>query len=189
MASQQSTKEKVGIQFKETTLKGAFVIEPETFADERGFFARSFSDREFAAHGINARLVECNISYNVKKHTIRGMHFQSAPHAQAKLVRCTAGAILDVIIDLRPASPTFGQWFGVELTSRNRLMLFVPAGFAHGFQTLEHETEVFYEVSDYYEPASCGGVRWDDPAFQIEWRERKNVVVNERDRTYPDFKF
>lgn len=178
----------MGIKFKETELKGAFVIEPERFADERGFFARSFSDKEFSAAGIDARLVECNISYNLKKHTIRGMHFQSAPYAQAKLVRCTAGAIFDVIIDLRPASPTFGQWLGVELTSRNRLMLFVPENFAHGFQTLEDETEVFYEVSDYYAPASCGGVRWDDSGFGIRWPESKSVIINERDRTYPDFK-
>ena len=179
----------MAINFKETVLKGAFVIEPETFADERGFFARSFSDQEFARQGINSRLVECNISYNLKKHTIRGMHFQSAPHAQAKLVRCTAGAILDVIIDLRPGSSTLGQWFGVELTSRNHRMLFVPEGFAHGFQTLEDETEVFYEVSDYYAPASCGGVRWDDAAFRIDWPEKENVTINERDRSYPDFKF
>lgn len=178
----------MGIKFNETELKGAFVIEPERFDDERGFFARSFSDKEFAAAGIEARLVECNISYNLKKHTIRGMHFQSAPHAQAKLVRCTAGAILDAIIDLRPASPTFGKWIGVELTSRNHLMLFVPEGFAHGFQTLADETEVFYEVSDYYAPASCGGVRWNDPAFSIDWREKKNVIINERDSSYPDFK-
>ncbi len=179
----------MGIKFKETALKGAFVIEPERFADDRGFFARSFSEKEFAVQGINVRLVECNISYNLKKHTIRGMHFQSVPHAQAKLVRCTAGAILDVIIDLRPGSPTLGQWLGVELTSRNRLMLFVPEGFAHGFQTLEDETEVFYEVSDYYAPASCGGVRWDDAAFRIDWSEKKNVIINERDRSYLDFKF
>ena len=179
----------MGIKFIETELKGAFVIEPERFDDERGFFARSFSDKEFAEHGINTQLVECNISYNLKKHTIRGMHFQSAPHAQAKLVRCTAGTILDVIIDLRPASLTLGQWIGVELTSRNRQMLYVPDGFAHGFQTLEDETEVFYEVSNYYAPASCGGVRWDDPVFDIEWCEKKTVIINERDRSYPDFKF
>ncbi len=179
----------MGIKFKETALKGAFVIEPERFDDERGFFARSFSAKEFAKQGINTQLVECNISYNLKKGTIRGMHFQAAPHAQAKLVRCTAGAILDVIIDLRPASPTLGQWVGVELTAQNRKMLYVPEGFAHGFQTLVDETEVFYEVSDYYAPESCGGVRWDDNAFRIDWREKQNVTINERDRSYPDFKF
>ena len=177
----------MGINFRETELKGAFVIEPERFDDERGFFARSFSHREFEAHGVEARLVECNISFNRRRHTIRGMHFQRAPHAQAKLVRCTAGAIYDVIIDLRPGSETFARWVGVELSAENRAMLYVPAGFAHGFQTLADETEVFYQVSAYYEPASCGGVRWDDPAFAIQWREPEDVTINERDRTYADF--
>jgi dTDP-4-dehydrorhamnose 3,5-epimerase len=177
----------MGIIFKETKLAGAFVIEPETFADERGFFARSFSDREFAAQGIDPRMVECNISYNKKKHTIRGMHFQAAPHAQAKLVRCTQGAIYDAIIDLRPESPTFNQWVGEELTAENRRMLYVPKGFGHGFQTLVDDTEVFYQVSDYYAPASAGGVRWNDPAFEIRWPAADGVIVNERDSSYPDY--
>ena len=177
----------MGISFQETELQGAFVITPERFEDERGFFARSFSDREFEAHGINPRLVECNISFNRRRHTIRGMHFQRSPHAQAKLVRCTAGSIYDVIIDLRPGSKTFGRWVGVELTAENRLMLYVPEGFAHGFQTLADETEVFYQVSAYYAPESCDGARWDDPAFAVRWPATDNVTINERDQSYPDF--
>jgi dTDP-4-dehydrorhamnose 3,5-epimerase len=180
----------MGIIFKETKLKGAFVVEPERFEDERGFLARSFSLREFEARGVNARLVECNISFNRRKHTVRGMHFQSAPHAQAKLVRCTAGAIHDVIIDLRPDSETYAQWVGAELTAENRRMLYVPEGFAHGFQTLADDTEVFYQVSGFYAPQAAGGVRWDDPAFGIDWPEpdARRVVINERDGTYPDFR-
>lgn len=178
----------MGIIFRETKLKGAFVIEPEKFEDERGFFARSFSDKEFEAHGINPRMVECNISFNKKKHTIRGMHFQSAPYAQAKLVRCTQGAIFDAMIDLRPDSPTYKQWIAEELTAKNRLMLYVPEGFAHGFQTLENDTEVFYQVSAHYEPASCGGVRWNDPTFDIGWPEVERVILNERDGAYPEYR-
>lgn len=178
----------MGIIFRETKLKGAFVIEPEKFEDERGFFARSFSDKEFEAHGINPRMVECNISFNKKKHTIRGMHFQSAPYAQAKLVRCTQGAIFDAMIDLRPDSPTYKQWIAEELTAKNRLMLYVPEGFAHGFQTLENDTEVFYQVSAHYEPASCGGVRWNDSTFDIGWPEVERVILNERDRAYPEYR-
>lgn len=177
----------MGIIFKETELKGAFVINPEIYEDERGFFARSFSDLEFEAQGVNPRVVESNISFNRRRHTIRGMHFQNAPYAQAKLVRCTAGAIHDVTIDLRRDSETFGRWIGFDLTADNRLMLYVPEGFAHGFQTLTDDTEVFYQVSEYYAPASCGGVRWDDPAFGIQWPETKHVIINQRDRTYEDF--
>jgi dTDP-4-dehydrorhamnose 3,5-epimerase len=179
----------MGIIFKEMELKGAFVLEPDIYEDERGFFARSFSEREFEAHGVNPRVVECNISFNRRQHTVRGMHFQRAPHAQAKLVRCTAGAIYDVIIDLRGDSETFGRWVGLDLTAENRLMLYVPEGFAHGFQTLADNTEVFYQVSDHYAPASCAGVRWNDPAFGIQWREAEHVIINERDRTYEDFQF
>lgn len=175
--------------FKETRLTGAFVIEQELFEDERGFFARSWSEREFVAAGLAARLAECNISFNKKSGTLRGMHFQREPHAQAKLVRCTAGAIYDAIIDLRPESPTFKQWIGVELTARNRRMLYVPAGFAHGFQTLADETEVFYQMSELYAPDCAGGVRWNDPAFGIAWPspEDGERIINIRDQEYPDF--
>ena len=177
----------MGIIFRETKLKGSFIVEPEKFEDERGFFGRSFSDREFEAQGINPRIVECNISFNKKKHTIRGMHFQSAPYAQAKLVRCTQGAIYDVIIDLRPESPTYKEWVAEELTATNRLMLYVPEGFAHGFQTLEDDTEVLYQMSAHYAPAAAGGVRWNDPVFAIRWPPAADVIVNERDGTYPDY--
>jgi len=176
------------IIFKETKLKGAYLIEPEKFEDQRGFFARSFSDQEFSDRGLSTQLVEAGISFNLRRHTVRGMHFQAAPHAQAKLVRCTRGAIFDALIDLRPESPTYKQWFAHELTAENRLMLYIPAGFAHGFQTLADETEVFYQLSERYTPASERGVRWNDPVFGIEWPETENIIINERDRTYPDFR-
>lgn len=178
----------MGIIFRETKLKGAFVIDPERFDDERGFLARSFSAKEFENHGLNPRMAECNISFSKKRYTIRGMHFQKPPHAQAKLVRCTKGSIYDVIIDLRPESPTFKQWIGEELTAENRRMLYVPEGFAHGFETLEDDTEVFYQISEFYAPRSEGGVRWNDPAFAIRWPAGDGVTINDRDRMYPDFK-
>lgn len=175
--------------FNETKLAGAFVIEQELFEDVRGFFARSWSEREFAAAGLDARLAECNISFNYRRGTLRGMHFQREPRAQAKLVRCTMGAIYDVIIDLRPESPTFRQWTGAELTAENRRMLFAPEGFAHGFQTLADRTEVFYQMSTPFAPEYAGGVRWDDPAFGIEWPETDGGerIIIARDREYPDF--
>jgi dTDP-4-dehydrorhamnose 3,5-epimerase len=177
----------MAIKFTETKLRGAFLIEPEIFEDERGFFARSFSAREFEEHGINLPMAESHISFNKVHYTIRGLHFQKDPYAQAKLVRCTQGAIFDVIVDLRPDSPTFKQWFGEELTAKNHLMLYMPPGFAHGYQTLEDNTEMFYQVSEFYVPESCGGVRWNDPAFGIQWRAMDGVTLNERDQSYPDF--
>lgn len=177
----------MGIGFTETGLAGAFVIDPERFEDERGFLARSYSEGEFAARGLGVRFVESNIAFNARRHTLRGMHFQRAPRAQAKLVRCTAGAVYDVILDLRPGSETFGRWFAAELTAENCRMLFVPEGFAHGYQTLADATEVFYQVSDFYAPDHSGGVRWDDPAFRIEWPATEGVTINERDRAYADF--
>jgi dTDP-4-dehydrorhamnose 3,5-epimerase len=170
-------------------LAGAYVIEPETFEDARGFFARSFSQIEFETHGLRSQFAEAGISFNLRKHTLRGMHFQAPPHAQAKLVRCTRGAIYDVMIDLRPDSPTYKQWVAQELTARNRLMLYIPEGFAHGFQTLEDETEVFYQMSEAYERTSERGVRWNDPAFAIDWPATDGITINERDRTYPDSNF
>jgi len=175
------------IIFRETKLKDAYVIEPEQFEDARGFFARSFSQSEFEAHGLRSQFVEAGISFNLRRHTLRGMHFQAPPHAQAKLVRCTRGAIYDVMVDLRPDSPTYKQWVAQELTARNRLMLYIPEGFAHGFQTLEDESEVFYQLSAAYTPVSERGVRWNDPAFAIEWPATDGLTMNERDRTYPDF--
>src|SRR5687767_6605691 len=176
------------IIFKETKLKGAFLIEPEKFEDQRGFFARSFSQKEFLEHGLRAEFVEAGISFNLRKHTVRGMHFQAPPNAQAKLVRCTRGAIYDAMIDLRPDSPTYKHWFASELSAQNRLMLYIPEGCAHGFQSLEDETEVFYQLSAGYTPASERGVRWNDPVFGISWPATDGVIINERDRTYPDFK-
>jgi len=175
------------IKFKETKLKGAFVIEPELFEDQRGFFARSFSRQEFLEQGLKGQFVEAGISFNLKKHTVRGMHYQAPPHAQAKLVRCTRGAAFDVMIDLRPDSPTYKDWFAAELSAANRLMLYIPEGFAHGFQTLEDETEIFYQLSEAYNPASERGVRWNDPAFNISWPMSEGVTIKDRDRTYPDF--
>jgi dTDP-4-dehydrorhamnose 3,5-epimerase len=173
--------------FTETKLRGAFIIELQRFEDIRGFFARSWSEREFAERGIKSQLVEANISFSKSKGTLRGMHFQTPPHAQAKLVRCTMGAIYDVIIDLRPDSETFTQWIAVELTAANHRMLYVPEGFAHGFQTLENNTEVFYQVSDIYAVEYAGGVRWNDPAFGIKWPEDELIMIP-RDQQYPDFK-
>lgn len=159
---------------------------PEKQGDARGFFARSWSQQEFAELGIEASLVECNISFNKAKGTLRGMHYQAEPHGQAKVVRCTRGAIFDVIIDLRPDSATFKQWVGFELTAQNHLMLYIPRQFAHGFQTLRDQTEVFYQMSSYYVPESSKGVRWDDPAFGIEWPPAERIIID-RDRAYPDF--
>lgn len=173
--------------FTETKLKGAFIVEPDIFEDERGFFARSWLQHEFAQQGLDSRLVECNISFNRLKGTLRGMHYQSAPHGQAKLVRCTMGAIYDVIVDLRPGSATSKQWVSVELTALNRLMLYIPEDFAHGFQSVEDDTEVFYQMSSSYAPEYVRGVRWNDPAFNISW-PGIDVRINERDRLYPDFR-
>jgi dTDP-4-dehydrorhamnose 3,5-epimerase len=173
--------------FKETELKGAFVIELERFEDERGFFASVWSEREFAEYGLNSRLAQCNLSYNKKQGTLRGMHYQVKPYREAKLVRCTAGAIYDVMIDLRKDSTTFKQWIGVELTASNRLMLYVPEDFAHGFQTLAPDTEVVYQVSEGYSPGHARGVRWNDPAFGIEWPEADTRIIIARDCEYPDF--
>lgn len=174
------------MRFKETKLKGAFIIEPERLEDKRGFFARTFCQQEFEAHGLNPRVVQCNISFNRRRGTLRGMHYQAPPHEEAKLVRCTRGAIHDVVIDLRPDSPTLGQHVAMVLTAENRKMLYVPEGCAHGFQTLEDNTEVCYQMTQLYVPECARGVRWNDPAFGIEWPPAKRTIL-ERDQTYPDF--
>ena len=171
------------VKFVETRLKGAYVIEPERLQDERGFFARTFCQREFEAHGLNPLLVQCSISFNAKKGTLRGMHYQVPPHQETKLVRCTQGAIYDVILDIHPASPTFKQWVAVELTADDRRALYIPAGFAHGFQTLADHTEVLYQMSEFYHPESARGARWDDPAFGITW-PLPNPIVSQRDGSY-----
>lgn len=173
--------------FTETRLANAFVIDPEPYADERGLFARTFCAREFAEHGLDTTPVQCNVSLNRGRGTMRGMHWQAAPHEEAKLVRCTHGAIHDVIVDLRPDSATFGEHVGVELTAGNRRMLYVPEGFAHGFLTLEDDSEVFYQMSAFYEPDAARGLRYDDPALGIRWPAEVRVV-SERDRSWPDWK-
>ena len=172
--------------FVETSLPGAFLVEPEPLADNRGYFARTWCQREFAARGLTAKVAQCNISFSAKKGTLRGMHFQAPPYQEAKLIRCVAGSIYDVIIDLRRASPDFGRHTAVILRARESRSLFVPEGFAHGFQTLENETEVLYQMSEYYVRESARGVRWDDPAFGIEW-PADTRIISEKDRGYPDF--
>lgn len=169
--------------FKETPVRGVFVIEPERLADERGFFARTWCAREFEAAGLNPRLVQCSLSFNLRRGTLRGMHYQRAPHEEARLVRCTRGSIYDVALDLRSDSPTYLEHFGATLSSENRLMLYIPEGCAHGFLTLEDNTEVCYQMSEFYEPTAGRGVRWDDPAFGIEWPGAPRVI-SERDRGY-----
>lgn len=172
--------------FRETELSGAYVIDLEPHNDERGFFARAWCQREFRAHGLNPRLAQCNVSYTAAQGTLRGMHYQVPPHEEAKLVRCTRGRVYDVIVDIRPESPTFKEHFGIELNDENRTMLYVPEGFAHGFLTLADDTEVFYQVSAFYTPGAARGVRWNDPAFDIEWPAPVRQI-KKRDRTYPDF--
>jgi dTDP-4-dehydrorhamnose 3,5-epimerase len=172
--------------FTETALKGAHLVDLERHDDERGFFARSWCAGEFKASGLNPRIAQCSLSFNVRKGTLRGMHYQVKPFEEAKLVRCTRGSLCDIIVDLRPDSPTYARHLSVFLSADNRRMLYVPEGFAHGFLTLEDATEVFYQISELYSPESQRGFRWDDPAFGIVWPEAVQVI-SERDRTYPDF--
>jgi len=173
--------------FTETKLKGAFMIDIEPREDERGFFARSWCEDEFQKHGLNPRLVQCNISFNKKRGTLRGMHYQIAPFAEAKVVRCTMGAMYDVIIDLRPNSATFKQWLGMELTAENHRALYIPVDFAHGFQTLSDNTEVFYQMTEFFHPECAGGVRWDDPAFGIIW-PISDGIISEKDSSFSEIK-
>jgi dTDP-4-dehydrorhamnose 3,5-epimerase len=172
--------------FQETKLEGVYEIQLEPIADDRGFFARAWCQEEFETHNLNPKVVQCNVSFNAPKGTLRGMHYQAEPHAEAKLVRCTRGSIYDVAVDLRSDSPTFKNWVAVTLTAEKRNMFFVPEGCAHGFLTLEDNAEVFYQMSEFYHPESAAGFRWDDPAFRISW-PRSVEVISERDRTYPDF--
>lgn len=174
------------VKFVNTGLPGAVVVEPELLADERGFFARTWCAREFADHGFKDVFVQCSISFNRRTGTLRGLHYQAPPHEEAKLVRCTMGAVYDVIVDLRPDSPTYLKHFAVELTQDNRRMLYVPDGCAHGFQTLTDGAEVFYQISEFYSPESSAGHRWNDPAFGIDWPLEVSVI-SERDNGYPDF--
>ncbi len=171
----------------QTPIAGVYIIEPEKLNDDRGFFARIFCQQEFRDCGLNPDLVQCSISFNKNKGTLRGMHYQTKPHEEVKLVRCTMGSIYDVVIDLRSDSETYTKLFTIELNAENRKMLYVPEGIAHGFQTLEDNTEVFYQMTEFYHPESARGVRWDDKAFGIDWPERDVSLISEKDRNYRDF--
>jgi len=173
--------------FTPTPLAGAFVIEPEPIPDARGLFARTWCQRELEAHGLDGHMAQCSTSFNKRKGTLRGMHYQAAPFAETKIVRCTRGSMYDVILDLRPESPTFRRHFGATLTADNRKSMYIPKGFAHGFQTLEDDTEVLYQISEFYSPEHSRGVRWDDPAFGIAWPPDERTM-SDRDRAYPDFR-
>jgi dTDP-4-dehydrorhamnose 3,5-epimerase len=172
------------MRFFPTELAGACIVEPEELDDDRGFFARTFCAREFATHGLAAEFVQCSISVNRRRGTVRGLHYQVSPACEAKLVRCTAGALYDVIVDLRPESPTYRHHLGVELTARNRRALYVPAMFAHGLQTLEDDTEVLYQISEYYAPGQATGLRFDDPSLGIRWPLPVGAI-SEKDRNWP----
>lgn len=171
----------------ETRLEGAFIIEPDRIEDERGFFIRQWCKREFEIRGLMPDFVGCNISFSKRKGTLRGLHYQLPPHEEAKLIRCVKGAIYDVIIDLRPQSPTYKEWLGMELSADSYKMLYVPKGFAHGFQVLEDETEVLYPVSQFYQPEYERGVRWDDPAFGIQWPQPEKRILSQKDRSWPNY--
>jgi len=176
------------MRLEETPLAGAYVVELELLGDERGWFARTYDAEPLRAAGIDPTNVQSSVSFNARAGTLRGMHYQEEPHAEDKLVRCTRGAIFDVIVDLRPGSDTCCRWFGIELTPDNGRELLVPKGFAHGFQTLADATEVHYQMSYPFVPGAGRGVRWDDPAFGIEWPAAERRVISERDATYPDFR-
>ncbi|HFQ94626.1 MAG TPA: dTDP-4-dehydrorhamnose 3,5-epimerase [Anaerolineae bacterium] len=173
--------------FTETHLKDAFIIDLQKIEDERGFFARAYCQKEFAARNIKLNWAQANLAYSKKRGILRGLHFQKAPYAEAKLIRCIRGAMYDVIVDLRPDSPSYMQWLGVELTAENRRALFVPEGFAHGYLTLQDDTEAFYPTSQFYTPGAEGGVRWNDPAFAIEWPFTADLIISEKDQNWPDY--
>jgi dTDP-4-dehydrorhamnose 3,5-epimerase len=172
--------------FRPTQLAGAYIIEQERHEDFRGHFARTFCEREFAAHQLETRVAQCSVSFNHRKGTLRGMHYQAVPFEEVKVVRCNRGAIYDVIIDLRRESPTFKQYFALELDEHAGSMLYIPVGFAHGFQTLSDDTEVFYQMSQFYSAEHARGVRWNDPAFGIRWPDDERTILG-RDQHYPDF--
>jgi dTDP-4-dehydrorhamnose 3,5-epimerase len=174
------------MKFSATCLEGPYVVEPERLEDDRGFFARSWCQREFDALGLHSGLVQSNIGFNHKRGTLRGLHYQVAPHQEVKLVRCTRGAVWDVIVDLRPWSPTRGKWIGLELSEDNHKMLYVPAGFAHGYQTLTDDCELTYQTTEFFAPDAARGVRFDDPAFTISWPLEVRVI-SDRDRSWPDY--
>jgi dTDP-4-dehydrorhamnose 3,5-epimerase len=174
------------MKFERTALPGVWIVELEPHVDQRGFFARTFCEREFGEQGLVNRFVQCSLSWNRRRGTLRGMHFQCGPKSEVKLVRCVRGTVYDVVVDLRRESAAYRKWVSIELSGDNRRALYVPAGIAHGFQTLEDETELYYQISEFYEPGTASGVRWNDPAFGIEWPLR-NPILSERDRCYQDY--
>lgn len=173
--------------FKQTKLKGAYIIDIEPVRDERGFFSRSFCQKEFKKHGLNFHNNQCNLSYNEKRGTLRGMHYQITPFAEAKMVSCIRGKIYDVIIDLRSNSDTYCQWIAIELSAENCNMLYIPKGFAHGFQTLCDQTMVYYQISEYHQPKFARGIRWNDSAFNIKWPKINKRIISVKDQEYPNF--
>lgn len=176
------------MRFLPTPLPGVLLIEPERIGDERGWFARTFDRDEFIAHGASPDVVQCNASYNLRRDTLRGMHYQAEPHGESKLVRCVRGAIFDVAVDLRAGSPSYCHWAAAELSAENGNSLYIPAGLAHGFQTLSDDCEVLYQMGDPYVAGAGRGVRFDDPAFDIAWPEPAGpLTISERDANYPDF--
>lgn len=174
------------MKFAETYIPGAYVVDVKKIEDDRGFFARTFCRNEFREHGLDPVVAQCNLSYNRLRGTLRGMHFQTPPHEEAKLVHCIRGRIFDVVVDLRQDSKTFTEWHGEELDQKDYRMLYIPEGCAHGFLTLENDTEVLYQMSEFYVPEASSGVRWDDPEFNIEWPEEPRIM-SQKDRNFPDF--
>jgi dTDP-4-dehydrorhamnose 3,5-epimerase len=172
--------------FKPTELPGAYLIEPDRRSDVRGYFARTYCEREFTDQGLEPHVSQCSVSYNHRKGTLRGMHYQSAPFEEVKVVRCNRGSIYDVVIDLRPESPSYKKWFAAQLDEENGKMLYIPRGFAHGFQTLADDTEVYYQMSQVFSPEHARGVRWNDPAFSVAWPDADRIILD-RDQNYPDF--
>lgn len=174
--------------FKETSLKDVFIIELEKVSDNRGFFSRAWCQKEFQTHGLNSNIAQCNLSFNARKGTLRGIHYQIVPYEEVKIIRCIAGEIYDVIVDLRPKSPTYLKWLAFELSSKNRKALYVPENFAHGYLTMVDNTEVFYQVSQFYSPGAESGIRWDDSLIDIKWPKIENLTISEKDKNWPDFK-
>lgn len=174
--------------FEETPLSGAYIVRLERIEDDRGFFARTFCEREFSARGLASRMVQSNTAFSRRAGTLRGLHYQKPPHAEAKLVRCIRGAVFDVMADIRPDSPTFRSWFGMNLTEENRTMVYVPEGMAHGYLALADGSELSYQVSTFYTPGAEQGIRWNDPAFGIEWPQVNELILSEKDRSWPDFR-
>jgi dTDP-4-dehydrorhamnose 3,5-epimerase len=176
------------MRFSETTIAGVVLVELEPHEDQRGFFARTFCRKEFRANGLMDHVEQSSISFNHSRGTLRGMHFQEAPHAEMKLVTCIQGAIFDVALDVRVDSMTLGEWFGIELTAENRQMLYMPTGIAHGFQTLEDSSTVSYQISEVFDPKSARGIRWNDPGVAIRWPIPNHAIISERDRAWPDWR-